>query len=105
MIEAKRDGVHSFCITIDTQARDYLPHLYDAVNWAMVDDVKKLPLKVSDIYRRLTSELFSGSEVLSFLGSTIQPISAQLSYPEENLKYEEQYNYLRDAPDYKVIHH
>lgn len=25
-----------------------------AVNWALVDDVRKLPLKVSDIYRRLT---------------------------------------------------
>jgi hypothetical protein len=24
------------------------------VNWTLVDDVRKLPLKVSDIYRRLT---------------------------------------------------
>jgi nitric oxide reductase NorD protein len=55
LIEAKRDGIHPFCITIDTEARDYLPHLYGAVNWALVDDVKKLPLKVSDIYRRLTT--------------------------------------------------
>ena len=55
LIEAKRDGIHPFCITIDSEARDYLPHLYGAVNWALVDDVKKLPLKVSDIYRRLTT--------------------------------------------------
>ena len=55
LIEAKRDGVHPFCITIDTEARDYLPHLYGAVNWALVGDVTKLPLKVSDIYRRLTT--------------------------------------------------
>jgi nitric oxide reductase NorD protein len=54
LIEAKRAGIHPFCITIDTEARDYLPHMYGAVNWALVDDVKKLPLKVSDIYRRLT---------------------------------------------------
>ena len=55
LIEAKRDGIHSFCITIDTEARDYLPHMYGAVNYAVIDEVRKLPLKVSDIYRRLTT--------------------------------------------------
>jgi nitric oxide reductase NorD protein len=54
LVEAKRAGIHPFCITIDTEARDYLPHMYGAVNWTLVDDVKKLPLKVSDIYKRLT---------------------------------------------------
>ena len=54
LIEAKRAGIHPFCITIDETARDYLPHMYGAVNWALVDNVRKLPLKVSDIYRRLT---------------------------------------------------
>jgi nitric oxide reductase NorD protein len=54
LIEAKRAGIHPFCITIDETARDYLPHMYGAVNWTLVDDVRKLPLKVSDIYRRLT---------------------------------------------------
>ena len=54
LIEAKRAGIHPFCITIDEAARDYLPHMYGAVNWALVDNVRKLPLKVSDIYRRLT---------------------------------------------------
>jgi nitric oxide reductase NorD protein len=55
LIEAKRSGIHPFCITIDTEARDYLPHMYGAVNYAVIDEVRKLPLKVSDIYRRLTS--------------------------------------------------
>jgi nitric oxide reductase NorD protein len=55
LIEAKRDGIHPFCITIDTEARDYLPHMYGAVNYTVIDQVGKLPLKVSDIYRRLTS--------------------------------------------------
>ncbi|MGB5260299.1 MAG: hypothetical protein WBO34_07220 [Gammaproteobacteria bacterium] len=55
LIEAKRNGIHSFCITIDTEARDYLPHMYGAVNYAVIDEVRKLPLKVSDIYRRLTT--------------------------------------------------
>ena len=55
LIEAKRGGIHSFCITIDTEARDYLPHMYGAVNYTVIDEVRKLPLKVSDIYRRLTT--------------------------------------------------
>jgi len=42
LIEAKRDGIHPFCITIDTEARDYLPHMYGAVNYVLVDDVRKL---------------------------------------------------------------
>ena len=55
LYEASRDGIHSFCITIDEKARDYLPHMYGAANYAVIDDVAKLPLKVSDIYRRITS--------------------------------------------------
>jgi len=55
LIEAKRNGIHAFCITIDTEARDYLPHMYGAVNYTVIDEVRKLPLKVSDIYRRLTT--------------------------------------------------
>ncbi len=55
LMEAKKVGVHPFCITIDTEARDYLPHLYGAVNYVVLDKVGQLPLKVSDIYRRLTT--------------------------------------------------
>ncbi|MBT5345318.1 MAG: VWA domain-containing protein, partial [Acidiferrobacteraceae bacterium] len=54
LIEAKRSGIHPFCITIDREARDYLPHMYGAVNYTQVDNVHRLPFRVSDIYRRLT---------------------------------------------------
>jgi nitric oxide reductase NorD protein len=54
LIEAKQLGIHPFCITIDTEARDYLPHMYGPVNYTLVDKVNKLPLKVADIYRKLT---------------------------------------------------
>ncbi len=37
------------------QPKDYLPHMYGAANYTMIDEVRKLPLKVSDIYRRLTT--------------------------------------------------
>ena len=55
LIEARRRGVHSFCITIDREARDYLPHMYGASHYVIIDDVGMLPRKVPDIYRRLTT--------------------------------------------------
>ena len=55
LLEAHRAGIRPFCITIDHEARDYLPHMYGAVNWTLVDDVARLPFKVTDIYRRLTT--------------------------------------------------
>jgi nitric oxide reductase NorD protein len=55
LFEAKHNGIHPFCITIDNTARGYLPHMYGAANYTLIDDVRKLPLKVADIYRRLTT--------------------------------------------------
>jgi len=55
LIEAHRSGIRPFCITIDHEAREYLPHLYGPVNWTLVDNVEQLPLKVGEIYRRLTA--------------------------------------------------
>lgn len=55
LLEARLQGVHPFCITIDEEARDYLPHMYGHANYVVIDDVRKLPYKVSDIYRKLTS--------------------------------------------------
>lgn len=55
LLEAHRAGIKPFCITIDHEARDYLPHMYGAANWTLVDDVSRLPLKIADIYRRLTT--------------------------------------------------
>jgi nitric oxide reductase NorD protein len=55
LIEARREGVHPYCITIDELAREYLPHLYGPAAYTVIDDVRVLPMKVSDIYRRLTT--------------------------------------------------
>ncbi len=55
LFEARLDGIQAFCITIDETGADYLPHLYGPANFAVISDVSKLPLEVSDIYRRLTS--------------------------------------------------
>lgn len=55
LIEARRAGVHPFCITIDREASDYLPRLYGPARYIILDDVNQLPLKAADIYRRLTT--------------------------------------------------
>jgi len=53
--EAARTGIHPFCITLDRDARDYLPHMYGNARYVILDDVRQLPLKVTDIYRRITT--------------------------------------------------
>jgi nitric oxide reductase NorD protein len=55
LLEARRSGIHPFCITIDKEARDYLPHMYGAARYVILDDVADLPFKVADIYRRITT--------------------------------------------------
>jgi len=55
LIEARRDGIHPYCITIDKEGRDYLPHMYGPAAYTVINEVTQLPLKVSDIYRRITT--------------------------------------------------
>ncbi|OQX10087.1 MAG: hypothetical protein BWK76_21245 [Desulfobulbaceae bacterium A2] len=55
LIEAKMAGIHPFCITIDHQAHDYIDHLYGPANAIFVNDVRKLPLRMPEIYRVLTT--------------------------------------------------
>ncbi|MBI5211922.1 MAG: hypothetical protein HY957_00925 [Nitrospirae bacterium] len=54
LIETKEYGIHPFCVTIDREAQSYLPHMFGEVNYIFIDDVKKLPNKITDVYRRLT---------------------------------------------------
>ncbi len=55
LFETRQLGIYPFCITIDEQASDYLPHMYGTINYVIVTDVSELPFKVSDIYRQLTT--------------------------------------------------
>jgi nitric oxide reductase NorD protein len=55
LIEAKRLGIHPFCITIDKAEHSYLSHMYGAANYVFIDDLSKLPIKVPEIYRKLTT--------------------------------------------------
>jgi nitric oxide reductase NorD protein len=55
LTEAREQGIHPFCITIDKEAQSYLPHMYGEANYIFIDDVRKLPGRITDIYRRLTA--------------------------------------------------
>jgi len=55
LIEAKNAGIHPFCITIDREAQDYMGHMFGEINYTFINDVRKLPLRVPEIYRLLTS--------------------------------------------------
>ena len=55
LLEARHAGIHPFCITIDSEAGDYLPHMYGHASYVVVDEVRKLPIKVAGIYRKLTT--------------------------------------------------
>ncbi len=55
LIEAKMAGIHPFCITIDHHAHDYMDHMYGPVNYIFVNDIRKLPLRMVEIYRGLTT--------------------------------------------------
>jgi len=52
--EAKRLGIHPYCITIDTEAQSYLSEMYGEVSYTIIDHVRTLPERLPRIYRRLT---------------------------------------------------
>jgi len=52
--EAQRYGIKTFCITVDRTAAEYLPRMYSHSSWVVIDDVVKLPEKITRIYRMLT---------------------------------------------------
>ncbi|HXX76698.1 MAG TPA: VWA domain-containing protein [Nitrospiraceae bacterium] len=53
--EAKRQGIHPFCITIDRDADTYLKRMYGDVQFTVIDRVESLPLRLPRIYQRLTT--------------------------------------------------
>lgn len=53
--EARRHGIHPFCITIDREADGYLRRMYGDVQYAVIDRVDMLPSRLPRLYQRLTS--------------------------------------------------
>ena len=54
LLEARGRGVRTFCLTIDAEAREYMPRLFGRDNYVTLADVAALPRRLPDLYRRLT---------------------------------------------------
>jgi nitric oxide reductase NorD protein len=53
--EARQQGVHPFCITIDREADGYVRRMYGDVQFAVIDHLETLPKRLPRIYQRLTT--------------------------------------------------
>lgn len=53
--EARRDGIHPFCVTIDREADHYVRRMYGQVAYTVIDRVESLPAKLPRIYQRLAT--------------------------------------------------
>lgn len=54
VMEARRQGLIAFCITIDKQAADYLPYMFGAHGFTLIRQPEQLPLRLPQLYRQLT---------------------------------------------------
>jgi nitric oxide reductase activation protein len=53
--EARRQGIHPFCVTIDREADQYVRRMYGDVEYTVIDRVESLPAKLPRVYRRLAT--------------------------------------------------
>lgn len=54
LMEARRMGLQPFCVTIDREANDYLPHLFGIGNYAVIREPQELPHKLPLLYAQMT---------------------------------------------------
>jgi hypothetical protein len=54
LIEARREGIHPFCLTVDKEGNDYLRTMMDDFSYEVLADVTLLPQRLPQLYRRLT---------------------------------------------------
>ena len=57
VLEARRQGLTPFCITIDREAGDYLPYMFGANGYTLIRQPEQLPLRLPQLYRQLTQPL------------------------------------------------
>ena len=54
VIEARRQGLKPFCITIDREGEDYLPHMFGPAGYTVVRQPEDLALRLPALYAQLT---------------------------------------------------
>lgn len=55
VFEARKRCIRPFCITVDIEAREYLPRMFGERMYVIIDKVSKLPKKLPRLYAKLTS--------------------------------------------------
>jgi nitric oxide reductase NorD protein len=53
--EARRRGLEPFCVTIDPEGNDYLPHLFGNGGYVVIRRAAELPSRLPLLYARLTA--------------------------------------------------
>jgi nitric oxide reductase activation protein len=54
LMEAKRQGITPFCLTVDKSGHDYLKTMCQDMGYEVLDDIWALPERLPYLYRRLT---------------------------------------------------
>ncbi len=52
--ELKRNGILSYCLTLDPEADRYVSRIFGANNYTIIDNVKRLPEKLPTLFANLT---------------------------------------------------
>ncbi|HEY7130512.1 MAG TPA: VWA domain-containing protein [Nitrospira sp.] len=53
--EARREGIHPFCVTIDREADQYVRRMYGEVEYTVIDRIESLPGRLPRVYQRLAT--------------------------------------------------
>jgi nitric oxide reductase NorD protein len=54
ILQARRQGLRPFCVTIDDRAEDYLPHLFGSEGYVVIRRPQELPRRLPALYAQLT---------------------------------------------------
>ncbi len=54
--EAHHAGLRPFCVTIDREGADYLPHLFGPHGFVVIRDPQELPQRLPQLYAQLTAQ-------------------------------------------------
>jgi len=54
LLEARKLGLRPFCVTIDREANDYLPHLFGVGGYAVIRRPEELPRELPLLYAQMT---------------------------------------------------
>ncbi|MBS67813.1 MAG: nitric oxide reductase activation protein NorD [Pseudomonas sp.] len=54
VMEARKQGLLPFCITIDREAGGYLPYMFGANGYTLIKEPQQLPFRLPQLYKQLT---------------------------------------------------